>query len=95
MSEGPTWKRLQPVVRQCVNDKTVGEKSQRRRTRKKRFELLKILNRRQPRVPAVIELLGDAVRRESTAVCHGQSTAIGRVLRIGITGNSMCLAAYH
>ena len=47
------------------------------------------------RVPAVIEPLGDAVRRESLAVCHGQSTAIGRVLRVGITGNSVCLAAYH
>ena len=35
------------------------------------------------------------VRRQSLAVCHGQSTVIGRVLRVGITGNSVCLAAYH
>ena len=47
------------------------------------------------RVPAVIKTWGDAVRRESLAVCHGQSTVIGRMLRVGITGNSVCLAAYH
>ena len=47
------------------------------------------------RVPAVIKTWGDAVRRESLGVCHGQSTVIGRVLRVGITGNSVCLAAYH
>ena len=46
-------------------------------------------------VPAVIKTWGDAVRRESLGICHGQSTVIGRVLRIGITGNSVCLAAYH
>ena len=37
----------------------------------------------------------DAVRRESLGVCHGQSTVIGRVVRVVITGNSVCLAAYH
>ena len=47
------------------------------------------------RVPAVIKTLGDAVRRDSLGVCHGQSTVIGRVLRVGITGNNVCLAAYH
>ena len=47
------------------------------------------------RVLAVIKTWGDAVRRESLGVCHGQSTVIGRVLRVGITGNSVCLAAYH
>ena len=47
------------------------------------------------RVPVVIKTWGDAVRRESLGVCHRQSTVIGRVLRIGITGNSVCLAAYH
>ena len=40
------------------------------------------------RVPAVIKTWGDAVRRESLGICHGQSTVIGRVLRVGITGNS-------
>ena len=30
-----------------------------------------------------------------SVVCHGQSTVIRRVLRVGITGNSVCLAAYH
>jgi len=35
------------------------------------------------------------VRRESLAVCHWQSTVIGRVLRVGIMGNSVCFAAYH
>ena len=35
------------------------------------------------------------VRREILGVCHGQSTVIGRVLRIGMTANSVCLAAYH
>ena len=35
------------------------------------------------------------VRRESLGVCHGQSTVIARVLRIGITGSNMCLASYH
>ncbi|KAH3801622.1 hypothetical protein DPMN_155279 [Dreissena polymorpha] len=33
------------------------------------------------RVPAVIKTLEDAVRRESLADCHGQSTVIGRVFR--------------
>ena len=47
------------------------------------------------RVPAVIKTWGDAVRRESLGVCLGQSTVIGRMLRVGITGNSVCLAAYH
>ena len=47
------------------------------------------------RVPAVIKTLGDAVRRERLGSCHGQSTVIGRVLRVGITGNSVCLASYH
>ena len=47
------------------------------------------------RVPAVIETLGDAVRRERLGVRLGQSTVIGRVLRVGITGNSVFLAAYH
>ena len=48
------------------------------------------------RVPAAwLKLGGDAVRHESLGVCHGQSMVIGRVLRVGITGNSVCLAAYH
>ena len=47
------------------------------------------------RVPTVIKTWGDAVRRESLGVCLGQSTVIGRVLRVGITGNSVCLAVYH
>ena len=47
------------------------------------------------RVPTVIKTWGDAVRRESLGVRLGQSTVIGRVLRVGITGNSVCLAAYH
>ena len=47
------------------------------------------------RVSAVIKTWGDAVRRESLGVCHEQSTVIGRVLRVGITGNSVFLAAYH
>ena len=47
------------------------------------------------RVPAVIKTWGDAVRRESLGICHGQSTVIRWVLRVGITGNSVCLAAYH
>ena len=47
------------------------------------------------RVPAVIKTWGDAVRRESLGVCLGQSTVIGRALRVGITVNSVCLAAYH
>ena len=38
------------------------------------------------RVPAVIKTWGDAVRRESLGICHGQSTVIGRVLRVGNTG---------
>ena len=42
----------------------------------------------------MIKTWGDAVRRESLGVCLGQSTDIGRVLRVGITGNSVCLAAY-
>ena len=45
-------------------------------------------------VPAVIKTWGDAVRRESLGVCLRQSTDIGRVLRVGITENSVCLAAY-
>ena len=44
-------------------------------------------------VPAVIKTWGDTVRYESLAVCHGQSIVIGHVLRIGIIGNSVCLAA--
>ena len=28
-------------------------------------------------------------------IFNGQSTVIGRVLRVGITRNSVCLAAYH
>ena len=47
------------------------------------------------RVLAVIKTWGDAVRRESLGVCHRQSTVIGRVLRVGITGNSVCIVAYH
>ena len=47
------------------------------------------------RVPAVTKIWGDAVRRDRLGVRLGQSTIIGRVLRVGITGNSMCLAAYH
>ena len=47
------------------------------------------------RVPAVIKTWGDVVRRESLGGCLEQSTFIWRVLRIGITGNSVCLAAYH
>ena len=47
------------------------------------------------RVPAVTKTWGDAVRRESLGVCRGQSTAITRVLRVGITVNSVCLAAFH
>ena len=46
-------------------------------------------------VTAVIKTWGDAVRRESLGICYGQSTVIRRVLRVGIMGNSMCLAAYH
>ena len=40
----------------------------------------------------------DVQHTQSTrlAFCHGQSPAIGRVLRVsGIAGNSVCLAAYH
>ena len=33
------------------------------------------------RVPAVIKTWGDAVRRESWGVCHGESTVIRQVLR--------------
>ena len=47
------------------------------------------------RVPAVIKTWGDAVRRESLGICHGQSRVIGRVLHVGITRNSLCLADYH
>ena len=47
------------------------------------------------RVPAVIKTWGDAERRESLGVCLGQTTVIGRVLRVGITANNVCLAAYH
>ena len=47
------------------------------------------------RVLVVIKTWGDAVRPESLGVCLGQSTVIGRVLRVDITGNSVCLAAYH
>ncbi len=47
------------------------------------------------RVPAVLKTWLDAVRRESLAVCYGQSTVIGRVFRVGIAGNSVCLAACH
>ena len=47
------------------------------------------------RVPAVIKTWGDRVRRKSLGICHRQSTVIGRVLRVGIAGNNMCLAAYH
>ena len=47
------------------------------------------------RVSAVIKTSGDVVRCKSLGICQGQSTVIGRVLRIGITGNSVCLAAYH
>ena len=47
------------------------------------------------RVPAVIKTWWDAVRHESLGICQGQSTVIGRVLRVGITGNSLCLAGYH
>ena len=47
------------------------------------------------RVPAVIKTWGEAVRRESLGICHGQSMVIGRVLCVGITENSVCLAAYH
>ena len=47
------------------------------------------------RVPDVIKTLGDAVRRESLGVRHGQSMVIGRVLRVCITGNGVCLAACH
>ena len=36
-----------------------------------------------------------ALRRESLGVCHGQSTVIGRVLRVDITENNVCLAAYY
>ena len=41
------------------------------------------------RVPAVIKTWGDAVRREGLGVCHGQSTVIGRLLRVGMKGNSV------
>jgi hypothetical protein len=37
----------------------------------------------------------EPVRRKSLAVCQGQSTVIGRVLRVGINGNSLSFAAYH
>ena len=47
------------------------------------------------RGPAVIKTWEDAVRGESLAVCHGHSTVIGRVLRVAITGNCVCSAAYH
>ncbi|KAH3808554.1 hypothetical protein DPMN_136911 [Dreissena polymorpha] len=43
------------------------------------------------RVPAVIKTLEDAVRRESLAGCHGHSTVIGRVFRVGIKGNGVFL----
>ena len=46
-------------------------------------------------VPAVINTWGDAVRRETSRVCHGQGTVIRRVFGVGITGNSVCLSAYH
>ena len=46
-------------------------------------------------VLAVIKTWGDAIRRKSLGVCHGQGTVIRRVLRVGITDNSVCLAAYH
>ena len=77
----------------------------------KSFELLKILARGQPqaahmvkmcythethviiRVPAVIKTWKDAVRGESLGACHGPVS--GRVLRVGIKGNSVCLVAYH
>ena len=44
---------------------------------------------------AVINTWGDMVRRESSAVEHGQRTVIGRVLHVGITAYSVGLAAYH
>ena len=46
-------------------------------------------------VLAVIKTWGDAVRRKSLGVCHRQRTVIGRVLCVCITGNNVCLAAYH
>ena len=61
--------------------------------------MVKTCNTREPhviiRVPAVTKTWGDAARRKNLGVCHGQSTVIGRVLRVGITGNSVRLAAYH
>ena len=61
--------------------------------------VIKMCNTREThviiRVPAVIKTWRVAVRRESLGVCHGQSTVIAWVLRVDITGNSVCLAAYH
>jgi hypothetical protein len=44
---------------------------------------------------ATLKAWGDVVRCESLAVCHGQSTVIGRMLRVGMKGNSVCFMAYH
>ena len=58
----------------------------------KSFELFKTFYRVQPRPT---HTWGDVVRRESSAVEHGQRTVIGRVLHVGITAYSVGLAAYH
>ena len=69
------------------------------RVRPRVAQVVKTCNTREAhvivRVPAVIKTWLDAVRRKSLAVCHDQSTVIGRVLRVWIAGNSVCLAAYH
>ena len=71
-----------------------GEKSERHRTRKKSFELLKIFIPRTT-MGGTRGKHVQHTRSTRSAFCHGQSTAIGRVLRVGIAGNSVCLAAYH
>ena len=47
------------------------------------------------RVPTAIKTWEHAVRRVNLTVLHRQSTVFGRVLRVGITENIVCLAAYH
>ncbi len=47
------------------------------------------------RVMPAMKSWRDALGRESLAICHGQKTVIGGVLRVGITGNSVCLTSYH
>ena len=89
---------LKTILCRIIDVARRGENSKLRRARKKGFKMLKILTRGKSQ-PTHVAKTCDTRDKPcdkmfwSLAFYHGQSTLIGRVLRVGNKGHSICFVA--